>query len=496
MVIEYEGGYLQMNAICRMQGSVFPKSCLVAVPSTLLAVGLAFFFEYSDYKLPVLENSAAYSSFTFVVGFLLVFRTQTAYSRFWEGATFMQQLRGQWVGAFGSLIAFSASSKREEEVVLRFRLKLIRVFSSLHACALDHIYGEEDGTTKIIGIDGLDDESLDLMNLADDEALIYVIVQWVQQMILHNINEGVITTAPPIVSRVFQDLSQGIVTVNNAKKISETPFPFPYCQTLQMVLVVHAVFTPLVFVGWCRDIFISGMLTFVAVALFWSLNFISAEIEHPFGTDPNDICREKLQDKFNKTLVTMLSPGASKRPQLRDSAGSNLLEVPTWLSEAKSYSEAWSQNNPDVRLADKGTGHVDSLYQIGTAPRECVPLDVDPGPKRSALNSMQSFIREVAELSRTASNFSLNPVTPEVDHEIEAPLPPESYASQQTQPGSVSSHQQRSRPPETDEGQISDISTQPAPLAVDAERAPPPRNSKSEVSRAPGSAGESEAYAI
>merc|ERR1712048_308574 len=120
-------------------------------------------------------------------------------------------------------------------------MKLIRMFSCLHACALDYIYNEPDGTTKILGIDGLHDDTLRLLETANDESLIYVIVQWIQQMILFALNNGVITAAPPIVSRVFQDLSHGVVTVNNAKKISDTPFPFPYCQTLQLVLVVHLI---------------------------------------------------------------------------------------------------------------------------------------------------------------------------------------------------------------------------------------------------------------
>jgi len=176
---------------------------------------------------------------------------------------------------------------------------------------------------------------------------------------------GVITAAPPIVSRVFQDLSMGVVTVNNAKKISDTPFPFPYCQSLQMVLLVHAVITPFVFVQWIPNPLMAGAFTFLSVALFQTLNFISAEIEHPFGVDPNDLDRERLQAKFNTTLVTMLSPSASRRPFLRDQEHEAnlrpmLFKLPELLRKCESYSEAWNR----VGHTEKMTHNISELHSL------------------------------------------------------------------------------------------------------------------------------------
>jgi len=45
------------------------------------------------------------------------------------------------------------------------------------------------------------------MNICEDETLMYVLVQWIQQMILHNLETGVIATPPPIVSRVLGGMS-------------------------------------------------------------------------------------------------------------------------------------------------------------------------------------------------------------------------------------------------------------------------------------------------
>eukprot|EP00928_Gymnodinium_smaydae_P052602 TRINITY_DN3660_c0_g1_i3.p1 TRINITY_DN3660_c0_g1~~TRINITY_DN3660_c0_g1_i3.p1 ORF type:complete len:643 (+),score=105.58 TRINITY_DN3660_c0_g1_i3:75-1931(+) len=426
MVVRYDAGDLQMGAICRLHGSVMPKACGIAILPTLVAIGLSIAIAQYEIDFVFMSNSAAYSSFTFVVGFLLVFRTQTSYARFWEGTTLLQVLRGQWVGAFGSLIAYTSVSKEHDsdhsQECLLFRMKLIRMFSCLHACALDHIYGKVDGDTVILGVDGLDDDTLELMNLADDEALVYVIVQWIQQMILHNISNGVITTPAPIVSRVFQDISQGVVTVNNAKKISETPFPFPYCQTLQVVLVIHAIFTPIVFVAWCRDPVSAGLLTFVAVALYWSLNFISAEIEHPFGEDPNDIVREELQEKFNKTLVTMLSPGAAKRPQLRDD-NQDLGQLPSLLAAATTYRDAWERMRPKDRrisalpaccVRDSATGSMKSLKGAVTSMKNNLKIvsslrpSAAPSPKLKSQPSIGSERFQKLLVTSSGSNENAN----------------------------------------------------------------------------------------
>lgn len=326
MVIYYNAGPLQLNVICKIHGSVFPKAFAIAMLPTILAVGVSFLISDTvespyPFQLVILENSAVYSSFSFVIGFLLVFRTQTAYSRFWEGTTLVQVLRGVWVGAFGSIVAFTTTSKNSEEEVLEFRLKLARLMSCLHANALDFIAGEGNRVQKCLGIAGLDKETLSLMNVCEDETLMYVLVQWIQQMILYNMGKGVISTPPPIVSRVFQDLSTGIVTLNNAKKISETPFPLPYAQALSTVIIMHAAMTPFVFAVWTHTPFWAGLFTFTAVFLFSTINFIAAEIEQPFGDDANDIDLEELQNKFNNILVTMLSPQCTQRPMLQKKPG-------------------------------------------------------------------------------------------------------------------------------------------------------------------------------
>merc|ERR1719262_1636175 len=110
-------GVFQMMELFSMRGSVFPRSCVIAVPSAMLALVLKALqlaniisFESDN----VLTNNAAYSGFTFVIGFLLVFRTSQGYGRYWDGSTLLNQMRSRWVEAIGSLIVYSSKSKKSK----------------------------------------------------------------------------------------------------------------------------------------------------------------------------------------------------------------------------------------------------------------------------------------------------------------------------------------------------------------------------------------------
>eukprot|EP00928_Gymnodinium_smaydae_P007565 TRINITY_DN12711_c0_g1_i1.p1 TRINITY_DN12711_c0_g1~~TRINITY_DN12711_c0_g1_i1.p1 ORF type:complete len:470 (+),score=63.29 TRINITY_DN12711_c0_g1_i1:70-1479(+) len=343
MVVIYDAGSLQLGAICRFKGSVLPKAFMVAFVPAVFAIGLGTLVQHTGMDYQPILNAATYSSFTFVLGFLLVFRNQTAYARYWEGTSHIQVLRGSWINAFSTLLAFSNASKKETEEIAQFQLKAMRLFSALHACALDFMYGRTDGVSNILGIDQFENGALEFMNQVDNESMVFVVSQWIQQLILGAMADGIITSPPPIVGRVFQDITGGVVMTQNARKLTDTPFPFPYCQVLQVCLLIHAMFTPAAFVSWCREPVVAGVLTFIAVTVFWSLNFISAEIEHPFGFDPNDIRIELLQERFNTRLMTVIHPMAHTIPLKSESVGKNVMVVPE--VQYDTYANTWAKRS-------------------------------------------------------------------------------------------------------------------------------------------------------
>merc|ERR1712110_1095081 len=96
---------------------------------------------------------------------------------------------------------------------------------------------------------GLDVATLKYLTLCRQELKfnrVEVILHMIQILVIYNTETGVLRVPPPILSRVYQTLSRGFVNLLNAKKITDTQFPFPYAQLIAICLTMLAVLTPMV----------------------------------------------------------------------------------------------------------------------------------------------------------------------------------------------------------------------------------------------------------
>merc|ERR1719220_1142000 len=110
---------------------------------------------------------------------------------------------------------------------------------------------------------------------------------------------GVLAVPAPILSHFFQEMGHGMVCFQAAIKVSSIPFPFPFAQTCDCLLIIHWFATPLVVCQWFTSPWWAALFTFIIVFFFWVLNSIAVEIENPFGPDANDIDCHALQRQVN-----------------------------------------------------------------------------------------------------------------------------------------------------------------------------------------------------
>merc|ERR1719408_258172 len=152
-MISYETGGLHFfTNLLMLDGSVFPQALFISCPSA--AITSVFVALLWSEKTPrgthfqdedsVMNNNAIWGGFSFLVGFLVVFRTSQAYARFWEGCTEMHKMGAEWFDACSSLMAFCKHSEKPLSDVLSFQNMLIRLFSMLHATALAEIQESGD----------------------------------------------------------------------------------------------------------------------------------------------------------------------------------------------------------------------------------------------------------------------------------------------------------------------------------------------------------------
>eukprot|EP00913_Durusdinium_trenchii_P011871 g11149.t1 len=291
----YVGGKWGFSLIFGIYGSVFPYAFIMAVVNAALTFGVSVSMELSDgfNADPQTTETVAtlMAIFSAVMMFILTFRSDIAYERWWEGGTLLQKTRGEWFNAYSSLVAFSPLASHR----------------GLSA-RMSNVY------------------------LESTRDKVEIILQWIQRSIVLRMNDGVLPVAPPVLSRAFQELSRGIVNLQNARKIADFPFPYPYAQACILMLLLHWGLMPF----WCSMLLSKTMAaatSFVVlwmqqgpdlqtqqriqaqvIFFLWCLNFIALQLEAPFGDEPNDLPMDQMILDWNNSLCTLLSPRSQRPP--------------------------------------------------------------------------------------------------------------------------------------------------------------------------------------
>mmetsp|Transcript_98009 Transcript_98009/g.184241 ORF Transcript_98009/g.184241 Transcript_98009/m.184241 type:complete len:539 (+) Transcript_98009:130-1746(+) len=139
---------------------------------------------------------------------------------------------------------------------------------------------------------------------------------WIIQGIILEIRAKTLDTPPPIVTRVFQELSNGMLGFSQAHKVAMVPFPFPFAQMVSCLLVFFYIVFPFYVDAFTQNIIVTPLISTLVPICYNGLNCLAIELEEPFGCDHNDVDIEVRHEEFNKMLVdTIRQP--SKPPRLK-----------------------------------------------------------------------------------------------------------------------------------------------------------------------------------
>ncbi|HEY9738615.1 MAG TPA: bestrophin family ion channel [Trichocoleus sp.] len=258
----------------RLQGSVIPG----ILPRVLLCAGFALtisLLHYQGWRVswPVLGTLVP----SIVLGLLLVFRTNTAYERFWEG-------RKLW----GTLINTTRNLARQIWVAIREnspsdRSNKIRALKLLVAFALAvklHLRSQRPNGEVAELITPRQFEKLQTMNNPPIE-----IAFWIADYLQTQHDRGLISTYE--LTAMTERLDEMINVLGGCERILKTPIPLAYSIHLKQLLLLYCLALPFQMVdqlGWWTAL-ISGLISFAV----FGIEAIGIEIENPFGTDPNDL---------------------------------------------------------------------------------------------------------------------------------------------------------------------------------------------------------------
>lgn len=190
-----------LSLVCRLEGSVYINTLHHSGLATILAIGCLIWrdvFDGGQYFTVFSSETFTYSVFTFVLGFVLVFRCQLAYERFWGGRSAMEQMTNSFTDALVKSVVFGKFSKLPEENIRLWRTKMVSLFSLLHATALSNLHDYEAEMEVIEGIDKNVAERLSSDGVLDD---VYTVYAWVQEELMMRVLDSGIAAPPPISTR-------------------------------------------------------------------------------------------------------------------------------------------------------------------------------------------------------------------------------------------------------------------------------------------------------
>ena len=257
--------------------------------------GLVTFAETEWLHLPdsshIKSIPVVHSLLGFVISMLLVFRTNTAYDRWWEG----RKLWGALVNNSRNLaIKLSVMLPAEDAGNRNFFRKIIPAY----AYALKKHLGHE--TTRISLFDN--DEQLE--HLINKEKHI---PNQIATLLLKHIqllySEGKINGDQLIV--LNGELISFTDICGACERIKNTPIPYSYSAFIKKFIFFYVITLPFGYV-FSLGYFIVPIVTFVFYVLA-SLEIIAEEVEDPFGGDENDLPLDKIAANIHKHVNEILA---------------------------------------------------------------------------------------------------------------------------------------------------------------------------------------------
>jgi len=244
----------------------------------------------AEYKELIKSLSVTHTLLGFVISLLMVFRTNTAYDRWWEG-------RKLW----GSLLNNSRNL----------------------AIKLNSLLAADDKNTKAFFAELIPRFALELRNHLQDAGARYSLDQFEHPEIpnfdrYRHMPEQVVGSMMERLIQLQRDkqlTAEEMLFINPelisfmdicgaCERIKNTPIPFSYSSFIKKFVLMYTLALPL---GYSLSLgyFIVPVVAFVFYALA-SLELIAEEIEEPFGNDENDLPMERIIQTITKNVNAIL----------------------------------------------------------------------------------------------------------------------------------------------------------------------------------------------
>ncbi|MEO8589680.1 MAG: bestrophin family ion channel [Flavobacteriales bacterium] len=226
----------------------------------------------------------------FAISILLVFRTNTAYDRWWEG----RKLWGQLVNTSRNLAVKIDGYVPEDATIRSFYARLIPLFA--HELRL-HLHLEK---TR------LELDALPHPEIADFDRSKHIPNQVMQLMTARTYRlqrEGILTGEQLLT--LDKELVQFLEIAGGCERIKNTPIPYSYSSFIKKFIMVYVVTMPF---GFAFSLgYLATPVVMFTLYVLASLELIAERIEDPFSDDPNDLPLDRLSAMIKGNVEEILA---------------------------------------------------------------------------------------------------------------------------------------------------------------------------------------------
>ncbi len=228
----------------------------------------------------------------FAISMLLVFRTNTAYDRWWEG-------RKLWGSLVNSTRNLSMKLQQLLPAEATRERKAFRDLLSAFPIVLHRHLRKETTRTELFESDHW---HADLKQLDGSKHVPNQVANLIYQQVAGLQRSGRITTDQGLfLNAELQSFSD---VCGACERIKNTPIPYSYNVFIKKFIFIYIMTLPIGFV-FQLGYWIAPIVVFVFYVLA-SLELIAEEIEDPFGGDANDVPTELIAQNIQKHTLEIL----------------------------------------------------------------------------------------------------------------------------------------------------------------------------------------------
>jgi predicted membrane chloride channel (bestrophin family) len=343
MILYYnKAGTLRL--LMNMKGSVFldlalPATWTLVVTMLINTLDRDFIQQYMSVRHPF-----SLQVYMFLVGFQTIFRTNMAHWRFWEARTQVNMMIARWMQSFlqtkafimASVACFKGTHEERLDYAAKMRECLERqatYFTVLNAVALnslsemktsddpstwdqlEHTFRAKDPhrcriveafteprfertpyVQKLSIVGKPSRRDCEILMSTHDKVL--MVMMWITEELSYLVMSKKLPVPAPIVSRPYQELSNGSLGYEQALKIALVPFPFVFHQVSKVSMLIMLLAAPPFACFFTESRFLAPILATLVIIGYLGLHHTSLQLEEPYGQDANDQPLYDLQFDF------------------------------------------------------------------------------------------------------------------------------------------------------------------------------------------------------